>query len=130
MRDYPYSGFGARDLTVDINPRLKPDFLCDVRFDIPRRRNGWEGMLIDTPYSREEAEHYGTAEQYPEPEPLLRLCLERLRRGGRLGLLHWYWPSPPKEVHGCRIKETFVGLVTTGRRSRARYFIVFEKGLA
>lgn len=152
VKKYPYRGFGPNDVTVDINKKLKPDYVLDVRRELPSFASdhpfgpravlvsppspkvgkkalcdGWRAMIVDTPYSPEEAEHYGTREQYPQPGPLLRLCLEHTRPGGRVGFLHWEWPAPPKEVHGCKIKETFVALVTTGRRSRARHYVVFEK---
>jgi hypothetical protein len=84
-------------------------------------------MIVDTPYSQEEAQRYGTAGQYPEPDPLLRLCLEHTRPGGRVGVLHWYWPRPPRAVHGCAIKEVFTMAVSTGRGSRIRNYVVFEK---
>ena len=131
VRDYPYGGLGPADRLVDINRKLRPDHVMDVRHQLPRFHRpgepGWRAMIVDTPYSKEEAENYGTAGQYPEPEPLLRLCLEHTRPGGRVGFLHWQWPRPPREVHGCRIKEVFVMPVTTGRGSRARNYVVFEK---
>ena len=130
VRKYPYRGFGPYDSTVDIRKKLKPDYVMDVRHELPPYGNdkrGWRAMIVDTPYSAEEAKHYGTENEYPAPGPLLRLCLEHTRPGGRVGFLHWEWPQPPREVHGCTIKETFVALVTTGRRSRARHYVVFEK---
>ena len=127
VRDYPCRGFGPNDKTVDIKRSLGPDFVMDVRLQLPKRRGGWRAMIVDTPYSREEARNYGTEDQYPEPDPLLRLCLEHTRAGGRVGVLHWQWPNPPKEVDGCPIKEVFVLPMSTGRRSRWRGYVVFEK---
>ena len=127
VKDYPYPGFGPNDKTVDINPAVKPSYVMDVRHALPGRRGSWRAMMVDTPYSSAEAEHYGTAAQYPEPGPLLKLCLEHTRPGGRVGFLHWEWPRPPAQVDGCTIKEIFVGLVTTGRGCRARHYVVFEK---
>ncbi len=127
VQDYPYTGFGPNDKTVDINPKVKPDYVMDVRHRLPKRAGGWRGMIVDTPYSRAEAAHYGTADIYPEPGPLLKLCLEHTRPGGRVGFLHWEWPRPPAQVDGCRIKEIFASLVSTGRGCRARHYIVFEK---
>jgi len=127
VADYPCSGFGPNDKTVDINPALRPDYVMDVRQRLPKKRGGWRAMIVDTPYSAEEAKHYGTEAVYPEPDPLLRLCLQHTRPGGRVGFLHWYWPKPPQEVDGCAIKEVFVLPVTTGRGSRWRGYIVFEK---
>lgn len=127
VRDYPCAGFGPYDVTVDINPDLKPDYVMDVRHRLPKRRWGWRAMIVDKPYSRDEAKHYGTEDAYPEPDALLRLCLEHTRPGGRVGFLDWYWPRPPREVHGCPIKEVFVMPVSTGRGSRWRGYVVFEK---
>jgi len=127
VRAYPCRGFGPNDKTVDINKKLRPDFVMDVRLELPVKQGGWRAMIVDTPYSRDEAKHYGTENQYPEPDPLLKLCLEHTRPGGRVGFLHWYWPRPPREVHGCPIKEVFVMPVSTGRASRIRNYVVFEK---
>lgn len=130
VRDYPFAGVGPNDVTVDIDPKTKPDHVMDVRHDLPRSKNlmGWNAMMVDAPYSEAEADNYtsGSA-RYPQPGPLLKLCLERVRPGGRVGFLHWLWPSPPKTVNGFKIKEVFVCLVTTGRGSRARHYVVFEK---
>lgn len=131
VRDYPFAGVGPNDVTVDIDPKTKPDYVMDVRECLPRNNSyhgRWRAMMVDTPYSEAEAANYtcGSA-SYPQPGPLLKLCLENVRPGGRVGFLHWQWPSPPKMVDGCVIKEVFVALVTTGRGSRARHYVVFEK---
>jgi len=128
VRDYPFAGVGPNDKTVDIDRATQPDVVMDVRERLPLRRGGWRAMMVDTPYSRDEAGNYRAGSAvYPEPGPLLKLCLEHTRPGGRVGFLHWLWPSPPKMVNGCKIKEVFVALVTTGRGSRARHYVVFEK---
>jgi hypothetical protein len=138
VRDYPFAGVGPSDMTVDIDKKTKPDVVMDVRKDlpdvphIPRHLNcaskRWRAMMVDTPYSEDEAGNYACGSAaYPQPGPLLKLCLERVRPGGRVGFLHWLWPNPPKMVDGCVIKEVFVALVTTGRGSRARHYVVFEK---
>jgi len=131
VRDYPFAGVGPNDKTVDIDAKTSPDYVMDVRECLPLQRDTrkkWSAMMVDTPYSQAEAANYraGSA-AYPEPGPLLKLCLEHTRPGGRVGFLHWLWPSPPKMVDGCVIKEVFVALVTTGRGARARHYVVFEK---
>jgi hypothetical protein len=136
VRDYPFAGVGPNDKTVDIDKKTKPDFVMDVRHELPirlraGRPDGWRAMMVDTPYSEDEAGNYACGSSaYPQPGPLLKLCLERVRPGGRVGFLHWLWPTPPKMVDGCVIKEVFVALVTTGRGSRARHYVVFEKCVA
>jgi len=144
VRKYPYRGFGPNDKTVDIKRiatvkgkggqtrriYLNPDYVMDVRHELPQSPDdprGWRAMIVDTPYSREEAKNYGTANQYPEPGPLLKRCLEHTRPGGRVGFLHWEWPGAPSKVDGCDVKEVHGALVTTGRRSTARHYVVFEK---
>jgi len=131
VREYPCAGFGPNDKTVDINPKLEPDYVMDVRHGLPKKRGGWRAMIVDTPYSREEARHYGTEDQYPAPGPLLRLCLEHTRPGGRVGFLHWewprwYWPKQLKEIDGCKIKEVFA-MPMNLRGGRWRGYVVFEK---
>jgi hypothetical protein len=129
VRDYPFAGVGPNDKTVDIDRKTKPNFVMDVRHELPPGpAGGWRAMMVDTPYSEAEASNYASGSAtYPQPGPLLKLCLQHTRPGGRVGFLHWLWPSPPKLVDGCVIKEVFVSLVTTGRGSRARHYVVFEK---
>jgi len=126
VREYPCAGFGPNDKTVDINPRLNPDYVMDVRHRLPKKRGGWRAMIVDSPWSKEQARNYGTEEQYPRPGPLLKLCLEHTRPGGRVGILHWLMPSPPKEVHGCRIKLVFA-LPMALYNKTWRGYVVFEK---
>jgi len=129
VRHYPFAGFGPFDLTVDCRPALKPDYLLDVRKDLPECPHdpaGWRAMIVDPPWSREEARNYGTEDAYPEPGPLLRRCLEHTRPGGRVGILHWVLPRPPKEVHGCDIRFVF-GMPMALYGETWRGYAVFEK---
>ena len=108
---------------------VAPDFMQDARSPWPLFETGnndmkWDHILIDPPYSPEDARRYPPgAETYPTPEQLLKRAVEVLAPGGRVGIIHYLWPRP---VPGLS-KEIAVVAVGTGRQSRARWFTVFEK---
>lgn len=62
---------------------------------------------------------------YPTPTRLLRTCLDAVKPGGRVGIIHYVLPQPPK---GAR----FVAAVSVlcGFNNRARLYSVFERGMA
>lgn len=123
-RHYPYrAGFGPNDRTLDLDPATEPDFCQDVRSPLPR---GFKAMLADPPYSAEDAKHYPVAaDAYPAPGPLLRNMLDAVEPGGRVGMIHYMLPSPPKDAR-------FVAAVAVlcGFNNRIRVFSVFERGAA
>ena len=120
-RDYPYVGFGPNDKTLDLDPALEPDFLHDAREPLPS--NDWPAILIDRPYTLEDAEHYAPgAAALPSANLLIKHAIAAVRVGGKVGILDYVWPMPPKNA-----KEVAVVLVTTGRNNRARFFVVFER---
>lgn len=131
-RNYPFrGGFGPNDRTLDLDPDVQPDFLQDAREEWPTCNLGgrlgceWPAVLIDPPYSPEDAERYPAgAAKYPTPHQLLTRAVEVLRPGGRVGIIHYLWPNP---VKGLVPKEVAAVCVTTGRNARARHFVVFEK---
>jgi len=125
---YPYKGgFGPNDKTIDLDPATEPDYLEDVRYELPPAPDlcFWPAILADPPYSEEDAAHYapGSA-NYPKPNALLANCLAAVRPGGRVGLLHYVLPSPPKGVR-------FVAAVGVlcGFNNRIRIYSVFERPL-
>lgn len=131
-RFYPYKrGFGPNDKTLDLDPNCQPDFLQDARDPFPLP-NGivpplplWAGILIDPPYSEEDAEHYACgASTYPKPNQLIKNAFEVLPPGGRVGIIHYIIPSPPKG-------SVFVASVgiCCGYNNRIRAYSVFEKAL-
>jgi len=146
IREYPLRGFGPKDKTVDLDPDLKPDFVMDVKKDLPKKSGGWKGILLDPPYSTEDAEHYKVgAKAYPQPNKLLKLALERVEVGRRVGFLHYMLPRPPalqkpgtknriKAVrtmyHGqeriCQVRFVACISVIVGFGNRVRCFSVFE----
>lgn len=142
-RHYPYKGgFGPNDRTLDLDPLVVPDFLQDARDPWPMRAEWplidnmteeaagtcfepWSAILIDPPYSPEDARQYFPGpEKYPTPHQLLTRAVEVLRPNGRVGIIHYLWPEP---VKGLKPKEVAAVCVTTGRNARARHFVVFEK---
>jgi len=124
---YPYKrGFGPNDKTLDLDPKTEPDFLQDARLTFPNagvHRIYWGGILIDPPYSEEDAAHYAPGkENYPKPNRLVELGLAAVESGGRVGIIHYVLPSPPKDA----IFVAAVG-VLCGFNNRIRIYSVFEK---
>lgn len=124
IRKYPFKGLGPNDATVDLDPACNPDFLEDVNISLPYGPDGqWEGVLIDRPYSLEDATHYAPgADVLPDLNALLRRAIEHIPIGRRVGILDYLWPMPPKNA-----TEVAVIAVYTGRNNRARVFTVFER---
>jgi hypothetical protein len=135
---YPYKrGFGPVDKTLDLDPDTSPDFLQDARDPFPLRpytkkladgsttnsSTYWKGILMDPPYSEADAAHYAPgADKYPKPNDLIRNAIDVLPQGGRVGLIHYILPSPPKNAY-------FVAAigVLCGYNNRVRIYSVFEK---
>jgi hypothetical protein len=127
VRDYPYSGFGNNDFTLDLDPDLDPDFLQDAREELPEcpiiPDGKWPAILIDRPYSEIDAVHYAPGpDKLPDLNDLLKRSLQKVSKGGKVGTLDYLWPHPGKLA-----KETAVIGVGTGRNNRARWYCVFER---
>lgn len=122
-RHYPYvGGFGTRDKTLDLDPATEPDYLGDARGAYPQ---GFKAILADPPYSADEAENYALGrDAYPAPNLIIKLGFEALPIGGRIGIIHYILPSPPKP-------SRFVAAVGVmcGFNNRIRVFSVFERTL-
>lgn len=141
------SGFGKNDKTIDIDSACNPDFLMDVRYILtpsshspyfiiiddttvsyahgyPKKTaNRPDAILVDRPYSEEEAVNYACgAEVFPDINKLLKDCLHLVRPGGHVGVIDWVWPHAGKVG-----REVAVIAVSTGRNSRARFFTVWKK---
>lgn len=125
-KQYPYRrGFGPLDMTLDLEPTTFPDFLRDAREPLPLNPHGdtWEAILIDPPYSKEDAVHYGPgADAYPSPNLLLKNALAAVSPGGRVGIIHYLLPSPPEGA----IFVAAVGVIC-GFNNRIRIYSVFER---
>jgi len=125
VKDYPYTGFGPRDKTVDLDSACRPDFCLDVRAGLPCHGTVdrlWPAILIDRPYTPDDAAKYAPGpEALPDLNALLKRCLMAVPVGHRVGVLDYLWPHPGKVGH-----EVAVVAVGTGRNARARWFTVFE----
>jgi len=137
---YPYPrAFGPNDRTLDLDPNCKPDFCQDARFPFPRGPEDvtdpnlqplqaytgrpWKAILMDPPYSEGDAAHYAVgADVYPKPNLLLKNAFDVLPVGGRVGIIHYIIPNPPKP-------SRFVACVgiMCGFNNRMRAYTVFEK---
>jgi hypothetical protein len=117
---YPYSlGFGPNDKTLDLNPDCEPDYLQDARRPFP---TGFSAILIDPPYSAEDAAHYAVgAGAYPTPNLLVANALNALYPGQRVGIIHYLLP----QAKNARFVAC-VGVVC-GFNNRMRCYSVFEK---
>ena len=124
VKDYPCQGFGPNDKTLDLDGNLKPDFNQDCMESLPDMcGQGWPAILADPPYTFEDGEHYKPGGIcVPKPTALLRHCLGAVRTGGRVGMLHYEFPRPPKwaKLVAC------VG-VLMGYCNRVRLYSVFER---
>jgi len=131
VRYYPYpNAIGPKDKTLDLDESLGPDFLQDAREPFPVVGGGWPAILIDPPYSEEDAKHYFPgADKYPSPNLLLKNALMAVRRGGRVGILHYQLSSPPAEKIEFRTRFVACIGVVVGFNNRIRAFTVFERGV-
>ena len=127
---YPYKrGFGKFDKTLDIDPATEPDFLQDARLELPKYFHPdepspwWAGVLIDPPYSEEDADKYNAGRSaYPLPSKLVQNALKVVPIGGKVGIIHYAIPRMPKDA----VFVACVG-VACGFGNRIRVFSVFER---
>jgi len=142
VRDYPgphmgiyYRGLGPNDKTLDLDPSLDPDYVHDARQPFPLRKLSptgvggeslavkWDAVLIDRPYTPADAAHYAPGpDRLPTSAQVVGHALAAVGVGGKVGILDYEWPRPPKDA-----VEVAVVFVTTGRGNRARQFTVFER---
>lgn len=129
---YPYKrAIGNLDRTMDLDPKCEPDILMDCReIDWPTQTTNlqgddlwWGGILIDPPYSEQDAAEYAPgSDKYPNPHQLVRTAINTLRVGYKVGIIHYIVPRCPKNAH-------FVASIAVkcGFGNRARTFNVFER---
>lgn len=143
VRDYPFAGLGPNDKTLDLDPATAPDFCADAaRVGMAPCEGGrqeafpsaagtwvspqgcWAGVLVDRPYTPEDAAHYAPGSAaLPDLNDLLRRCLQVVVPGGRVGVLDYLLPRPPRE--GAKFVACVHVLMGYGNRSRA--YSVFER---
>lgn len=123
---YPNRRYVASAWTLDLDPATKPDYLRDAREPLPLRPNDelWDAILIDPPYTAVDAAKYAPgASSLPHPNSLLRHALMAVEVGGRVGMLHYVLPQPPKT--GAKFVACVA--VIAGYNNRMRCFSVFER---
>lgn len=132
VHDYPYSGVGVYDYTVDLDPAQQPDFVADVRLQA-----AWRGIhgslpigveiaavLADPPYTPADAAKYAPgAIAFPTPAEIVRHALDILPVGGRVGVISYEWPRYPKAIS----RQVAVVSVYVGNGNRVRCFAVYER---
>ena len=126
IRDYPYRGVGAYDKTLDMDPDTDPDFVKDAREPFPLffNRHMWDAVLIDRPYTPDDADHYPPGrDNLPTANELVRNAIKVVDVGSKVGILDYQWPQPPKNATEVAV----VAVANGGRNSRARWFVVFER---
>lgn len=139
-RQYPGGrGFGPNDRTLDVCGSAAPDYRADAEQQLPRATgelhleiepyaastiavHGWPAVLADPPYTAADAEHYDSKD-LPSANVILRRMLDVVRLGGRVGMLHYVLPQPPRE--GVKFVAC-VGVIV-GYNNRMRCFSVFER---
>jgi hypothetical protein len=90
-------------------------------------RRPWAASLIDRPYSEEDAENYKVGKAVlPDLNDLLKRALSVTRVGGRVGVLDYFFPRPPRE--GVTLVAC-IGVIC-GYGNRMRCFSVFERNAA
>jgi len=130
---YPYKGgFGPNDKTLDMDALVEPDFYQDARLPYPP--GPWAGILMDPPYSVEDAQNYRLhspedarhyvpgEEAYPSPSQLVQNAIDVLPVGKKVGIIHYILPKCPKNAKFVAC----VGVIC-GFNNRIRVFSVFEK---
>lgn len=116
---------GVQDYTLDLDPATKPDYLGDARKPFPEYTvcDRWPAILCDPPYTELDAAKYVPgAETFPTANLVLKHAINAVRVGGRVGMLHYLLPQPPKTAKFIAC----VGVVV-GYNNRMRVYSVFER---
>jgi hypothetical protein len=137
-------GFGPNDKTLDLDGEMVPDYQQSAEEPLPLlvcpdatclecvdgnwhtgvKGHSWPALIADPPYTEADADHYAPGrEQFPSANKILRNMLGVVRPGGRVGMLHYVLPQPPRE--GVRFVAC-VGVIV-GYNNRMRVFSVFER---
>lgn len=132
-KEYPAKprGFGMHDRTLDLDRNLLPDFLCAATDRLPDQfgwgspvEHPWPALIADPPYTEADAEHYAPGRTtFPSANLILKNMLAVVRMGGRVGMLHYVLPQPPRG--GVKFVAC-VGVIV-GFNNRMRCFSVFER---
>jgi len=107
------------EVTVDINPNLKPDFVEDAT-KTHFKDNSFDLVLADPPYNEKYAKKYGT--KLPKIKDILMESVRICKKDGYIGLLHFIVPIKPKGTERVAV----IG-ITEGANMRIRVFTLFKK---
>lgn len=117
-------GYGPNDKTLDLDPMTDPDYLHDARNPLPLNDGQpWRGILLDPPYSEQDAGNYRCGKGvYPTPTLLMKNALDAVEVGCKAGILHYSLPR-------CPPNGRFVACVgvVCGFGNRIRAYSVFER---
>lgn len=111
--------------TLDLDPDTKPDYLRDAREILPLTpgQHRWDAILCDPPYTDADAAKYQPgAACLPTANQLLRHAVDAVKLHGRIGVLHYILPQPPKTAKFVACVGVIVGF-----NNRMRVFSVFER---
>lgn len=125
-RDYPAKprGFGPNDRTLDLDASLTPDFFQAATDPLPLPLS-WDALIADPPYTVDDAAQYAPGRAaFPSANLILKNMIAAVRPGGRVGMLHYVLPQPPRD-NGTRFVAC-VGVIC-GFNNRMRVFSVFER---
>jgi len=148
VKSYPtWAKLCPNDVTCDLDPECKPDIIRDLRNGVPEpfelvgasphlrelfrdwnsadgMAEGYRAILIDRPYTEVDAAHYRVgADVFPPIKKLLADALSVCVIGGRVGVLDYVFPRPPRDTVKLIAKVS----VTVGYDNRDRCFSVFER---
>lgn len=126
-KDYPNKRLVVGAMTADSDAETDPNFVVDLsRHEDAKAILGgpYDAVLIDPPYTPEDHAKYaaGGRVALPSAGMLLRLGLELVEPGRKVGVLHYVWPQPPKTARSIAC----IGVVC-GFNNRMRCFSVFER---
>jgi hypothetical protein len=124
-----WHGFShGRDVTMDIDPALNPDYCLDVRdvesFRTIAQQHQIQGMLADPPYTKGFAANYSVGpDVFPSANTIVKNALAVLPVGGRVGILSMEWPRYPKAT----ARQIAIIGVLVGNGNVGRWFAVYEQ---
>lgn len=108
---------------VDCEDCYAPSGRVCVKHSTEDYMEPWPAILADPPYTEEDAAFYKPgSESFPKPNLLLKNCIDAVRVGGRVGMIGYIWPSPPKNA----LSVAAIG-VLCGFNNRIRIYAVYER---
>ena len=118
------SKINRTDITMDTNPKVRPEIIGDCRKRLPIPKNSFDVVLADPPYDSDfkiyGKELYGTeaVKPYSFVKEAVRVC----KKGGFVCILHQLVYITPKQTRRWAV----IG-VSTGPNMRVRALNIFQK---